>query len=108
MLTAAGNAPGAGRIAEIYQELGGDVTWIGKPFAEVYQAAASFRMSRIRRDVLCVGDSVEHDIVGAHVFGAFAALVRTGILAGLSDKELSAEIGRHGVAPDFVIENLAW
>ena len=40
-------------------------------------------------------------------FGALAALVRTGILAGLSDKELAAEIGRHGVAPDFVIENLA-
>ena len=40
MLTAAGNAPGAGRIAEIYQELGGDVTWIGKPFPEIYRAAA--------------------------------------------------------------------
>jgi hypothetical protein len=41
------------------------------------------------------------------MFGAFAALVRTGLLTGVSDKELSAEIGRHGVAPDFVIENLA-
>ena len=40
MLTAVGVAPGAGRIAEIYQELGGDVTWIGKPFADVYRAAA--------------------------------------------------------------------
>jgi HAD superfamily hydrolase (TIGR01459 family) len=107
MLTAAGNAPGAGRIAEIYQELGGDVTWIGKPFSEIYHSAANLSGVEDRRDILCVGDSLEHDIVGAHMFGAFAALVRTGLLTGVSDKELSAEIGRHGVAPDFVIENLA-
>jgi HAD superfamily hydrolase (TIGR01459 family) len=108
MLTASGNAPGAGRIAEIYQELGGDVTWIGKPFSEIYHSAANLSGVEDRRDILCVGDSLEHDIVGAHMFGAFAALVRTGLLTGVSDKELSAEIGRHGVAPDFVIENLAW
>jgi HAD superfamily hydrolase (TIGR01459 family) len=108
MLTAAGVAPGAGRIAEIYQELGGDVTWIGKPFADVYQAAA--RLSDVENpgDVLCVGDSVEHDVVGAHAFGGLAALVRTGILADLSDNELAVEIGRHGTVPDFVIENLTW
>ena len=40
MLTASGNAPGAGRIAEIYEELGGAVTWVGKPFPEIYRAAA--------------------------------------------------------------------
>ena len=107
MLTAAGNAPGAGRIAKIYQELGGDVTWIGKPFSEIYHSAANLSGVEDRRDILCVGDSLEHDIVGAHMFGAFAALVRTGLLIGVSDKELSAEIGRHGVTPDFVIENLA-
>ncbi len=108
MLTPGGVAPGAGRIAEIYQELGGDVTWIGKPFADVYQAAARLSDVEDPGDVLCVGDSVEHDVVGAHAFGAFAALVRTGILADLSERKLAAEIGRHGTVPDFVVENLAW
>jgi HAD superfamily hydrolase (TIGR01459 family) len=107
MLTPAGNAPGAGRIAEIYEELGGVVTWVGKPFPEIYQAAAELSRVENPRDILCVGDSVEHDIAGANRFGAFAALVRTGILAGLSDKELAAEIGRHGALPDYVIRNLA-
>ena len=108
MLTGTGVAPGAGRIAEIYQELGGDVTWIGKPFADVYQAAARLSDVEDPGDVLCVGDSVEHDVVGAHAFGALAALVRTGILTDLSDKDLAAEIGRRGTVPDFVVENLAW
>jgi HAD superfamily hydrolase (TIGR01459 family) len=107
MLTAAGNAPGAGRIAEIYEELGGVVTWVGKPFLEIYRAAAELSRVENPRDVLCVGDSVEHDIAGANRFGAFAALVRTGVLADLSDKELAAEIGRHGALPDYVIRNLA-
>jgi HAD superfamily hydrolase (TIGR01459 family) len=107
MLTAVGNAPGAGRIAEIYEELGGVVTWVGKPFPEIYRAAAELAQVQNPRDVLCVGDSVEHDIAGANRFGAFAALVRTGVLADLSDKELAAEIGRHGALPDFVIRNLA-
>ena len=108
MLTASGNAPGAGRIAEIYEELGGVVSWVGKPFSEIYRSAANLSGVEDRRDILCVGDSLEHDIVGAHMFGALAALVRTGLLTGVSDRELSSEIGRHGVAPDFVIENLAW
>ena len=107
MLTASGNAPGAGRIAEIYEELGGAVTWVGKPFPEIYRAAAELSQVQDPRDILCVGDSVEHDIAGANRFGAFAALVRTGILAGLSDKQLAAEIGRHEALPDYVFQNLA-
>jgi HAD superfamily hydrolase (TIGR01459 family) len=107
MLTASGNAPGAGRIAEIYEELGGDVTWVGKPFPEIYRAASELSRVQNPRDVLCVGDSVEHDIAGANRFGAFAALVRTGILAGLSDRELAAEIGKHEALPDYVIRDLA-
>ncbi len=106
MLTASGNAPGAGRIAEIYEELGGAVTWVGKPFPEIYRAAAELSQVQDPRDVLCVGDSVEHDIAGANRFGAFAALVRTGILAGLSDKELAVTIGRHEALPDYVMRSL--
>jgi HAD superfamily hydrolase (TIGR01459 family) len=106
MLTVAGNAPGAGRIAEIYEELGGAVTWVGKPFPEIYRAAAELSQVQNPRDVLCVGDSVEHDIAGANRFGAFAALVRTGVLADLSDNELASEIGRHEALPDYVIRNL--
>ena len=107
MLTASGSAPGPGRIAEIYQELGGAVTWIGKPFPGIYNVAADLCGVKDRCDILCVGDSIEHDTAGAHAFGSPVALVRTGILAGLTEKELAAEIGRHGVVPNFVIRDLA-
>jgi len=106
MLTGRGSAPGPGRIAEIYEQLGGEVAWIGKPYSAIYEAAAKATGVKDPRDILCVGDSVEHDVAGAHAFGASAALVRTGILADLPEQELAAEIGRHGVVPDFVIKNL--
>lgn len=106
MLTGTGVAPGAGRIAELYQELGGKVVWIGKPFPEVYEAAAALSGVENPSDILCVGDSVEHDVVGAHGFGAAAALLRCGILATLTEAELAQEIGKHGAVPDFVLSDL--
>jgi len=107
MLTPGGIHPGAGAIAERYERLGGRVHWIGKPYAGIYEAAALLAGSPAPHEVLCVGDSVEHDIVGAHRFGAAAALVRTGILAGLSESELAAECARHAAVPDIVLRDLA-
>jgi HAD superfamily hydrolase (TIGR01459 family) len=107
MLTAAGTRPGAGAIAALYEELGGPVTWIGKPYPGIYAAAARLVGSPAPRDVLCVGDSVEHDVVGARRFGAATALVKTGVLADLSEAELASEFARHGVVPDAVFDCLA-
>ncbi|MEJ0095158.1 MAG: TIGR01459 family HAD-type hydrolase [Methylocella sp.] len=106
MLGLNGAVPGAGAIAELYERLGGTVIWIGKPFPAIYSAAASLVGSPDPGEILCVGDSVEHDIVGAHRFGAVAALVRTGIHAALSEAELVKEFARHGIAPDIILSRL--
>lgn len=107
MLTSEGTHPGAGAIATLYEKLGGTVSWIGKPYPGIYAAAARLVGASEPREVLCVGDSIEHDIVGAHRFGAAAALVRTGILANLSEEELAIECAKHGVAPDAIFADLA-
>jgi HAD superfamily hydrolase (TIGR01459 family) len=103
MLTGQGTHPGAGAIAALYEKLGGEVSWIGKPYPGIYKAAAGLVGSPAPADVLCIGDSVEHDIVGARRFGAAAALVRTGVLADLSESALAAECAKHGVAPDMIV-----
>jgi HAD superfamily hydrolase (TIGR01459 family) len=107
MLTATGVAFGAGRIAELYETLGGSVIWVGKPFLPIYERAAAEVGVEDPARVLCVGDSVEHDIVGAHRFGAAAALVRTGILAEMSEKELEEEFERHRAKPEFILRDLS-
>ena len=99
--------PHAGAIARLYEANGGNVVWIGKPFPMMYAHAARLAGDIAPASVLCVGDSVEHDIVGARRFGAAAALVRTGILARASEAELARECAAHGVVPDFVLADLA-
>ena len=106
MLTRYGLGPGAGAIAAEFEKLGGSVTWIGKPHLAIYQYAQSLVPSVDPADILCVGDSVEHDIVGARCFGATAALVRTGVLARLNEAELARECAAHGVVPNFVLPDL--
>ncbi len=60
----------AGALAEVYQEIGGQVQMAGKPFAPIYERAIE-RASTIRgtdiskAQILAIGDGPETDILGA-------------------------------------------
>jgi HAD superfamily hydrolase (TIGR01459 family) len=85
MLTAVGPRFGAGRLADLYESLGGSVTRIGKPYAPIFDAALALVGNPDRSTVVCVGDSVEHDIAGGIGAGVATALVLSGILADTAD-----------------------
>ena len=102
MLTPTGPAFGAGRIAECYVQMGGDVTWIGKPHPAIY-AHTFAALGVAAAGAVGVGDSVEHDVFGARQAGAAGWLVRTGILDGADDAAVAAECSRVGVEPDGVL-----
>ena len=57
MITPAGLAPGAGRIAQLYEALGGDVTYVGKPDAPVYEEGPTLLEGPDPRRVLAIGIS---------------------------------------------------
>lgn len=104
MLTAGGPAFGAGRIAALYEELGGTVERIGKPFPAIYRAALERVPSGAR--VLAVGDSPAHDIRGGRAAGLATALVCTGIHAGLGAAERAALCQEEDGVPDYIIPSL--
>ncbi len=108
MLTASGLRFGAGRIAKHFEELGGKVTWIGKPFPEIYTEALRVLGHPEPERTICIGDSLEHDIAGGHNSGLPTALVTTGILAHLSDLELAAEFEAKNAAPAFQLKSFVW
>jgi HAD superfamily hydrolase (TIGR01459 family) len=85
MLTSVGPRFGAGQLADLYESLGGSVTRIGKPYAPIFDAALALIGNPDRRTVVCVGDSVEHDIAGGIGAGVSTALVLSGILADTAD-----------------------
>jgi HAD superfamily hydrolase (TIGR01459 family) len=107
MITPGGLAFGAGRIAETYAELGGAVTWIGKPHPAIYELALAELGGLAPSRVAGIGDSVEHDIAGARAAGCGAWLVRSGLLAGQDDAAIAAECARWGVEPDGLLDAFA-
>jgi HAD superfamily hydrolase (TIGR01459 family) len=70
----------AGVIAEYYAAQGGEVTFFGKPYPEVYKQALAL-LELEAKDVLAIGDSLETDIKGANDAGVFSVLATSGILA---------------------------
>jgi HAD superfamily hydrolase (TIGR01459 family) len=75
------SVPSAGAIADLYEGLGGSVTRLGKPFPEIYAEALRLCGEPDRARVVCVGDSIEHDILGARRAGLDSVLVSTGLAA---------------------------
>ncbi|MDX8453312.1 TIGR01459 family HAD-type hydrolase [Mesorhizobium sp. VK9D] len=106
MLTAIGPRFGAGKIADVYEHLGGSVTRIGKPYPAIYHAALSLAGNPTRGDVICVGDSVEHDIAGGNAAGVATALVLSGILADSGD--LAGLFQELGAWPDYTLDAFRW
>lgn len=101
MLTNMGLRFGAGAIAERYEAIGGSVEWVGKPYPAIYRAALEAMGHPLLSSVICIGDSIEHDIVGGAKAELATALVRTGILADASEQVLQDQYALHGVTPDF-------
>jgi HAD superfamily hydrolase (TIGR01459 family) len=59
----------AGSLAETYENMGGPVTWIGKPYRPVYGQAWEMLGKPAKSKILAIGDSIVTDIEGAHNFG---------------------------------------
>ena len=103
MLTRGGLHFGAGRIADLYEEMGGPVEWIGKPYAMMYRRALEMLGNPEPNRVICIGDSPMHDIRGGLDAGCKTALVQTGIHQEASQEELLAQCQKIQAVPDFIL-----
>ncbi len=110
-----GVAPGA--IARQYQDLGGRVAWVGKPFRAVYELCLDALGPLARSEILVIGNSVAHDIAGGAAAGLATALIMAGIHAPLFDLEhgrsanaaaLERLEAEYGARPDWVLARFRW
>ena len=99
MITSSGLQPAPGAIAAVYEEMGGKVSWIGKPYAGIYRHALKLFGNPAR--VLCIGDSAEHDVAGGRGAGLSTLLVQQGVSAGVVEAELEPQ-------PDYVAAEFRW
>jgi HAD superfamily hydrolase (TIGR01459 family) len=110
----------AGAIADLYQTMGGEVLYAGKPYRPIYdmalvkaEAAAGRKIALDK--VLAVGDSVRTDLKGARTLGVDFLFVTSGIHAEeLGGRErpdaaaLNATFAAAGEMPKAVMRQLVW
>lgn len=90
----------AGALANAFEEMGGEVFYVGKPYPLVYQRVfqhfRDFNPSR----AICVGDGVMTDILGAHNVGLASLLIGTGLGAEASLAD--------NFKPTYTLGELSW
>jgi HAD superfamily hydrolase (TIGR01459 family) len=107
----------SGAIAARYEELGGQVIYHGKPHAVTYRVALDMLGKPEKQKIVCIGDGLRTDILGANRAGLPSAFIP----GGVHDAELGIAMGempapaplgallkRLGAAPSYILPELRW
>lgn len=108
----------AGSLADLYEELGGETIFCGKPHSPIY-AACRAQLTAAGADnprILAIGDGLQTDILGANNEGIDVAFVADGIFAEQSrgptgridGARLGALLGEHDVTANYALDGLKW
>ncbi|MBS1213956.1 MAG: phosphoenolpyruvate synthase, partial [Proteobacteria bacterium] len=115
--TSSGLRFSAGAVARRYEEMGGEVHYVGKPHGSIYEYCRGLFPGMSADRAIAIGDSFFHDVVGGLKAGLHTAFVTGGIhrddFAGLSeDAERLAAVETiskdYGVMPDWIVPRLQW
>jgi HAD superfamily hydrolase (TIGR01459 family) len=97
----------AGAIADLYEMLGGRVTWYGKPHEAIYRYGLDHAGNPPKDEVLVIGDALQTDAVGAARMGFDFVFVQGGIHGGEPfPKDFAAQYGLGDWRPVAVVESL--
>ena len=105
----------AGALAADYEKLGGPVTYAGKPHAPIYDRTMR-EIARIkgrdvpREKILCIGDGLETDLLGAYNAGFRSVFIASPIFVpdGLDDAVLEKLFAQRPFAPVAAMSALTW
>jgi HAD superfamily hydrolase (TIGR01459 family) len=105
----------AGALAADYAAKGGKVIYAGKPHAPIYQRTLA-EIARLARrpipknKILCIGDGVETDLLGAHNSGFRSVFIASPIFLpdGLNPGALAGLFAQRPFAPVVAMPALAW
>lgn len=110
----------AGALAQIYESMGGESIYAGKPHRPIYDLSFA-RLAQLkginieRQAIVAVGDGLKTDILGAAAAGIGAVFVTAGIhedelhhAPGEEDVLLADFLAQAGIQPDGVLHHLCW
>jgi HAD superfamily hydrolase (TIGR01459 family) len=105
----------AGALAADYAARGGEVTYAGKPHAPIYERTLR-EIARLEGRplepgrILCIGDGLETDLLGAHNAGLRSVFIASPIFLpqGLTEASLAALLADRPFAPVAALPALSW
>lgn len=110
--------PCGGALADVYEELGGEVIMAGKPYQPIYDltfAAANKILGKALDNarVLCIGDGIQTDVLGAQNMGLDCLFVTGGIHGaelsganGLDEEKTEVFLKNHGLTAKYVMAEM--
>ena len=95
----------AGKIAEIFENLGGEVIYFGKPYKEVYLSCLE-----ANQKTLVIGDNLKTDIKGANNMNLDSIFITGGIHRSKIKNEEVIEklLKEHNVSANYFQNELTW
>ncbi len=95
----------AGYIAKIFEELGGEVIYYGKPYKEIYNMCF-----KENEKVLAIGDNLRTDIKGANNLNIDSLFISNGIHRNEFNGNLELEklLIKYKVKTDYTQKELQW
>ena len=95
----------AGKIAEIFESLGGKVIYFGKPHKEVYLSCLRDNMK-----TLVIGDNLNTDIKGANNMNLESLFITSGVHRSKINNEEVIEklLKEHNVSANYFQNELTW
>ena len=95
----------AGSVALIFEKMGGEVIYFGKPFPEVYNQSIDNKEKKI----LSIGDNLNTDIKGANLLNYDSLLISNGIHKNEIKKNgIEVVAKKYGVIINFIQTELKW
>ncbi len=95
----------AGSVAMVFEKMGGQVVYFGKPYSEVYNQSIDNKNKKI----LAIGDNLNTDIRGANLLNYDSLLITNGIHKDeIKNKGIQNVTKEYEVIVNFIQADLKW
>lgn len=99
----------AGALARLYESMGGETLYFGKPHPAVFERAIALARRRSpASQLIVIGDGIETDIGGARNAGLDALFIAGGIHSDDDEAALALLFCQHGVSAVGAMRSLRW
>jgi len=101
-----------GALAKMYEEMGGQVIYAGKPHEPIYRLCRAW-LEEVTgfvpppERILCIGDNIFTDLIGAQREGYDCLFVQDG-LYGETTEKFKSLLQNHNISARYMAPNLAW